>query len=60
MEGTESTVSFGVRARPDGLGFDFHAWVELDGRVLNDRPSINQDFRPLVRPNLLPPDARLV
>ncbi len=33
-----------------GGAFAAHAWVELDGRVLNDRPDVSTRYRPLVGP----------
>jgi hypothetical protein len=44
--GTSGRLRLGVRARP-GARPDFHAWVELDGVVLNDRPDIGELYRVL-------------
>jgi len=59
-EGWESEIRFGVRKRSGGAGFDFHAWVERNGEVINDHPSIDETFMPLVASADLPPEARLV
>lgn len=50
-------VRLGVR-RSDGT-LQFHAWVELDGVVVNDRRDIASNFAPF--PGNVPPDgARIV
>lgn len=33
----------------------FHAWVEVDGKVVNDSPDIGERFAPF--PGFVPPDA---
>lgn len=43
--GIPAEVKIGV-ARPGG-GFEAHAWVELEGLVVNDAPDISSRFRPL-------------
>ncbi|HYN77928.1 MAG TPA: lasso peptide biosynthesis B2 protein [Lamprocystis sp. (in: g-proteobacteria)] len=43
--GIRSRVCLGARQGPAGLLA--HAWVELDGRVLNDNPSVARRFTPL-------------
>lgn len=40
--GMEPKVQLGVRR--DGEILVFHAWVELDGRVVNDRPYVAQQY----------------
>ncbi len=45
--GIPAEVRIGV-ARPDD-GFEAHAWVEIDGRVINDAPDIAKRFSPLER-----------
>jgi hypothetical protein len=47
--GTDSQLQLGVRAVPSGPP-DFHAWVELDGRVLNDRFDIRDVYEVLTDP----------
>lgn len=43
--GIPAEMKIGV-ARP-GDGFEAHAWVEVEGRVVNDAPDIATRFRPL-------------
>ena len=43
--GIPAEVKIGV-ARPNG-GFEAHAWVELEGQVVNDAPDITSRFRTL-------------
>jgi len=45
-EGIESRVCFGARQVPAGLLA--HAWVEVNGRVLNDDADVAQRFPPLL------------
>lgn len=40
--GIESTLRFGTRK--DGARFEAHAWVELEGVVLNDTADVGQRF----------------
>ena len=47
--GVDTDIRFGVRPRP-GQRPDFHAWVECDGVVLNDDPSISDEFLPFDGP----------
>lgn len=42
--GIDSEVRIGVRRSRGKEGLDFHAWVEHDGRVLNDASDIRQHF----------------
>ena len=42
-------------ARLTGTTFDAHAWVEFDGRVLNDTPDVGARYPPLTTPR---PDRR--
>lgn len=42
--GLEGDMCFGVRRTPDGGGVDFHAWVELDGVVLNDTRDVRSRY----------------
>jgi hypothetical protein len=44
--GAAPDLRLGVRLT--GPKFDAHAWVELDGRVLNDTPDVHTRFTPLV------------
>lgn len=59
-EGWDSEIRFGVRKRAGDAGFDFHAWVVRNGRVINDHPFIEGTFIPLTTPTELPPEARFV
>jgi hypothetical protein len=45
--GVAGELRIGVRLRQGQL--EAHAWVEHAGRVVNDRPDIGQQFRPLTR-----------
>lgn len=58
-EGIRSEIRFGVRPSRNGAAPDFHAWVEKDGNVLNDRPDIADEFLPFDDP-IGPPPGRLV
>lgn len=51
MRGIRSELKFGAR-RLDG-SFEAHAWVELDGRIINDAPDIREQFAPFERPDSL-------
>jgi hypothetical protein len=44
-EGVDADVVIGYRARP----FFSHAWVEVDGRVVNDSPAYQTKLQPLDR-----------
>jgi len=44
-EGFQAEVVIGCRARP----FFSHAWVEVDGRVVNDSPAYRTKLQPLDR-----------
>lgn len=59
-EGWHSEIKFGVRKRASDAGFDFHAWVVRNGRVINDHPSIEATFIPLTATTELPPEARFI
>lgn len=48
-------VRLGVKP-DDGSGLNFHAWVEVDGVVINDRPAVGSLYRTFVAPP--PPTAR--
>ena len=54
-------LCIGVRRKsgsPTGSGtLDFHAWVELEGAVLNDTPRVREAFATFGRP-IASPDAR--
>lgn len=59
--GIHGEFRIGVRRRPgsppgDGE-LDFHAWLERDGVVLNDRAWVRERFATFDRP-IAPPDAR--
>jgi hypothetical protein len=41
--GLEGDLRIGVRREPDG-GLDFHAWVEYEGEVLNDRRDVTERY----------------
>jgi hypothetical protein len=47
--GIEAAIRFGVRPPATGGNPDFHAWVEANGEVLNDRPDIAVEFLPFDR-----------
>ena len=53
--GVSGDLRIGVRA--DGAEPEMHAWVEVDGRVINDRPDIADEFQPFDQA-ILPPRAR--
>lgn len=59
--GISSEIRIGVRRRPatasGSQGLDFHAWVELDGVVLNDRSDIRGRFATFDRA-IVPADVR--
>jgi hypothetical protein len=44
-EGFEADLIIGVQLMP----FESHAWVEVDGRVLNDKPYVRDMFKRLAR-----------
>ena len=44
-QGIESELHFGARLQDQGL--EAHAWVEMGGAVINDRPDIRKEFTPL-------------
>jgi len=46
--GFDAAIRFGVRKKDDAL--EAHAWVELDGCVLNDPPDIGGQYPPFKRP----------
>ena len=57
--GIDSDLRIGVRRRPGatrGGELDFHAWVEHDGVVINDSPTIRQRFATFDRA-IAPKDA---
>ncbi|MDQ2650298.1 MAG: lasso peptide biosynthesis B2 protein [Actinomycetota bacterium] len=43
LVGLRGTVRFGVRSGA-AVGLDAHAWLELDGRPLNDHPDVATDY----------------
>jgi hypothetical protein len=47
-QGIGAEVRIGVRMEP--LGLAAHAWVEVDGRPVNDAPGIADVFQPLQSP----------
>ena len=47
-QGIQSVLQIGTR-RENGK-FEAHAWVEYDGRVLNDRPDVRQQFAAFNQP----------
>jgi len=53
--GVSGDLRIGVR--PGGAQPEMHAWVEVDGRVINDRPDIADEFQPFDQA-ILPPRAR--
>lgn len=49
-QGTDAHLRIGAR-RPTGAATpDFHAWIEHDGKVLNDRADIAEEFVVFDRP----------
>ncbi len=46
-QGIDNELRFGVRKNPDRL--EAHAWVELQGTVLNERGDVNRRFIPFQR-----------
>ena len=44
LQGLEATVHVG--GRKDGRLFEAHAWVELDGRTVNDSEDVRERFAP--------------
>jgi Transglutaminase-like superfamily len=44
LQGLEATVHVG--GRKDGRLFEAHAWVELDGRTVNDTEDVRERFAP--------------
>jgi Transglutaminase-like superfamily len=42
--GIDADLRFGARRRPEDPTPEFHAWVEYDGVVLNDRPDVAQRY----------------
>jgi hypothetical protein len=59
--GLDGDLRIGVRRRPGSppgsRHLDFHAWVERDSVVLNDSPSVQEQFATFGRA-IAPPDAR--
>ncbi|MBL8189200.1 MAG: lasso peptide biosynthesis B2 protein [Acidobacteria bacterium] len=55
-EGIEAELRIGVRKERQTV--EAHAWVELSGRVLNDRADVEQRFQPFDAV-ILPPEVRL-
>jgi hypothetical protein len=59
--GIAAEIRIGVRRRPGSpsgsRSLDFHAWVELDGLVLNDLPSVREWFATFDRA-IVPSGAR--
>jgi hypothetical protein len=58
--GLAGDLRIGVRRRPGepsgSRSLDFHAWVELDGVVLNDLPDVRERFVTFDRA-IVPPTA---
>jgi hypothetical protein len=48
--GEEPRLCLGARRGPESGTPDFHAWVELDGEVVNDRTDIRSLYAVLERP----------
>ena len=44
-QGIGSQLQIGVRRAADALSA--HAWIEVDGRALNDTPGVHREFAPL-------------
>lgn len=55
-EGAEARLRIGVRPTPAGV--EAHAWVELDGVVLNDTQDVHQQFPPF-EGEIVPADLQL-
>jgi len=53
--GEVAEIRLGVKA-DDGSGLNFHAWVEVDGVVINDHPAVGSRYSTFVAPP--PPTAR--
>lgn len=53
--GVDADLRIGVRAGDTSPAM--HAWVEVDGRIVNDRPDVASRFSPFREP-ILPPGAR--
>ena len=53
--GVRGDLRIGIRSR--GAEPQMHAWVEVDGQAINDRPDIADEFQPFDRA-ILPPRAR--
>lgn len=47
LAGGEAEIRLGVAPGTDGEDHRFHAWVELDGRVLNDEEQVKSAYLPL-------------
>jgi hypothetical protein len=47
-KGIEGELRIGVRTEPSGLAA--HAWIEVDGRPVNDARRIAEEFIPLDAP----------
>jgi hypothetical protein len=47
-QGIDSSLFFGVRK--DQGNFEAHAWVEIDGTVLNDTPDVRERYAPFPAP----------
>jgi len=54
--GVVGDLRIGVRQSDQGL--DFHAWIEADGLVINDRSDIADEFTPFAHP--IAPGQRFV
>lgn len=48
--GFEPDLRIGVAPPSSEEGVRFHAWLELDGSVINDRPTIAREFLPFGEP----------
>ncbi len=59
IAGEGSVIRLGVAPSRQGQGHRFHAWVERDGRVLNDSPDVASEYIPLVGHAVEAADTRL-
>lgn len=54
--GLEGDLRIGVRRDPERGGLDFHAWIEHDGAVINDRRDVRERYATFDRA-IVPPGA---
>lgn len=59
LAGEGSVIRLGVAPSSQGEGHRFHAWVERQGRVLNDSPEVASEYLPLAAHAVETADTRL-